>query len=99
VREFVLFLLPEARSDLTRIWFDIAQYSDRSADWIVDEVKRRMSVLTRFPQIGAPRDNLMAGVRMLAIRRYVVLYQIDDTLDEIRIIRILEGERDLTDLF
>jgi plasmid stabilization system protein ParE len=31
--------------------------------------------------------------------RYVVLYRFDPSLDEVHILRILEGERDLTDLF
>ena len=99
MRELQLVILPEAKRNLTRIWFDIAQYSDRSADRIVDEINRRMTVLTQFPQIGAPRDNLMAGVRMLSIRKYVVLHRVESSLDEVHIIRILEGERDLADLF
>ncbi len=99
MRDYQLIILPEAKRDLIRIWFDIAHYSDRSADWIIDEINRRMTMLTRFPEIGAPRDNLMAGVRMLSIRRYVVLHRVESSLDEVRIIRILEGERDLQDFF
>jgi toxin ParE1/3/4 len=88
-----------AKQDLSRIWLRIAEYSERSAEALSHEIQRRLKRLEEYPEIGAPRENLLGGCRLLTIRRYVVLYRFDPSLDEVHILRILEGERDLTDLF
>jgi toxin ParE1/3/4 len=94
-----LKFFPEARQDLTRIWFIVADHSERSADHVVDDIEVSMTRLVDFPEIGAPRDNLLGGCRLLVVRRYLVLYRYEQPLDEVHILRILEGERDITELF
>ncbi len=88
-----------AQGDLTQIWLNVAEYSERSAETLTHDIQRRLRRLEDFPEIGSPRDNLFGGCRLLVIRRYLVLYRYDQPLDEVHVVRILEGERDLTDQF
>ncbi len=94
-----LKFFPEARRDLTRIWLSIADHSERSADRIVDDIKVRMTRLVDFPESGALRAGLLGGCRLLVIRRYLVLYRHERALDEVQVLRVLEGERDLAEFF
>jgi toxin ParE1/3/4 len=89
----------EADSDAVRIWRDLSSYSDRAAERIVHDIDQAISSLVLFPERGPQRDDLRRGLRMLVVHRYLVIYRFEQSLDEIHILRILEGERDLTDLF
>jgi plasmid stabilization system protein ParE len=89
----------EADEDVERIWTDLLAYSERAAGRLTQELDDAASSLLLFPERGVRRQDLGPQLRMLIVRRYLIIYRYDQPLDEIRIIRILEGERDLTDLF
>jgi toxin ParE1/3/4 len=96
---FDVVVRPQADNDLIRIWVDIAINSETAATRIVDDVVDHFRLIAKYPEIAPYRDDLGPTLRALVVRRYLVIYQIESALDEIHILRILEGERDLTDLF
>ncbi len=85
--------------DLDRIWRDTLLYSQRAAERIVEQLDHAASSLVLFPERGVRRNDLGPEFRALIIRRYLIIYLYEQPLDTVTILRILEGERDLTDLF
>lgn len=93
-------LAPQVEADLDEIWLYLARetgdldFATRQIDLITD----RFSILARFPQAGRRRDREFgAGVRSFPVGEYVIVYCIEG--DEIWILRIVHGKRDLEGLF
>lgn len=65
---------------------------------ILRSFNQKCQQLVRFPNLGRKRDDLKPGLRALPIEEgYTIFYTIAD--DEIRIVRILSGKRNLQALF
>jgi toxin ParE1/3/4 len=92
-----LVISEKAREDLIDIWQYIALDSMENADSFVDLVYEKCAALAAFPEMGRRRDELIPGIRSLAIRRYVVFYRIKE--DYIEIARIISAYRDLGSVF
>ena len=86
-------------SDFKRIWRYIAVDSEPAADRLLLAMDDRLRLLGSFPEIGARRDDLRPGARMLVHGRYLILYSFERARDRVKIVAIVEGLRDLTDLF
>lgn len=91
-------LAPEARQDFD----DILDYlrrmagpriADRYADLIVAAVER----LSEFSGIGTPRPELGAETRLLVIHPYLLIYDGDQASEEVNVLRILHGSRNITE--
>jgi toxin ParE1/3/4 len=69
--------------------------SPASADRLLDEVELAVQLLAAFSEIGRPRDDLRPGIRSFRLRRFrhIVFYRRTD--DEIVLLRILHGARDI----
>jgi toxin ParE1/3/4 len=86
-----------AQADLAEIWAMIASSNGgRLADMIVDRIIARAESLLRQPKLGPARPEIAPQARLLTIKRWLILYRIDN--QAIRFIRILDGARDLTNL-
>ena len=83
----------EAEADLDEIWLYIAQDSAEAADRFIDHLTSRFSVLASFRRIGRKREEIMPGVRSLAIGKYVIFYRLIER--GVEIIRVLHGARDI----
>ena len=91
-------LAAAAQTDLIEIWSGIAEYrSNNAADQIIDRLAETYETLSQFPEMGRRRDELFPGYRSFVISPYLIFYQI--LPDEIQIIRVLHGKRNLPEFF
>lgn len=58
-----------------------------------------MQILRRFPTIGAVRNDIRRGMRMLVEGNYLLLYEYDSRKDEVDLIAVVDGRRELSGLF
>ncbi len=87
---------PAAESDLTDIWLWIAADNVPAADRMLDRIAERINQLQDFPNLGPSRPDIGDGARSLTVGNYLVLYRISG--DDIVIVRVVQGNRDLTTL-
>lgn len=89
----------EAEVDLDELWFYIAGNSSVDvADRLVESLTTRFFLLASYPRAGRRCDGLWPGLRIFPVGDYVVLYRIDDS-DNVVIVRVVRGSRDLETLF
>ena len=88
-----------ARADLLRIWLYVAEDSESAADRLLEVIEEKIMRLAVFPEMGSPRDDIRPDIRSLVHGRYLVFYRYDPIDDRVRVLTIVEGERDLSDLF
>lgn len=88
-----------AREDLKRIWTYIARDDDHAADRLLLALDTRIGKLRDFPGIGTPRDDIRSGARTLVHGSYLILYEHDADADQVEIVAVVEGMRDLDRLF
>jgi toxin ParE1/3/4 len=86
---------PRFLDDLTEAYAYLADRNPASADRLLDEVELAVQLLAAFPEIGRPREELRPGIRSFRLRRFrhVVFYR--RTKDQIVLLRILHGARDI----
>ncbi|HMN85382.1 MAG TPA: type II toxin-antitoxin system RelE/ParE family toxin [Bauldia sp.] len=84
---------PKAEDDLGEIWMAIALDNPSAADRMLKRIGAAIERLARFPESGAPREDIARGARMLVEGAYLVLYEI--TADDVTVVRVVHGARDL----
>lgn len=94
-----LFVSDRANADLRDIWQYIAAADPDAADRVLLRLDERMQVLQRFPRIGPARSDIRRGMRMLVEGNYLILYEFDTRRDEVEIVAIVDGRRELSGLF
>jgi toxin ParE1/3/4 len=94
-----LFVSRRAEADLRSIWRYIAFDNPAAADRILLRIDRRIQILRRFPTIGALRNDIRRGMRMLVEGNYLLLYEYDSRKDEVDLIAVVDGRRELSGLF
>ena len=80
-----------AINDLSAILEYLEQYSPSYAEKLAEDIDRRTEQLALLPRLGRARDDLIAGLRSVAIDQYLVFYTFNDT--EVSVIRIFHGAR------
>lgn len=95
---------PQAREDLIEIYTYIGLDNPAAAERIFDVVQRKAQLLLRHPRLGARRPEIRPSARMLLEGPYIILYEThpdndDDAIREIEIVRIVDGRRDLMNIF
>ena len=88
-----------AREDFKRIWTYIALDDDRAADRLLLALDVKIEKLRDFPGIGTSRDEIRPGARTLVHGTYLILYEYDAAADQVEIVAVVEGMRDLDRLF
>lgn len=86
-----------AREDLIDIWAHIAADSSQAADRVLDRLDAAAEVLAAHPRIGPPRDDIRPGLRYLVSGSYLLLYRVLVD-DDVEIVRVTHGSRDLFSL-
>jgi toxin ParE1/3/4 len=82
-----------AESDLLDIWqYSFEQWDDAQADKYLDELHKAIGLLAENPDLGAGRDYVREGYRVLLINRHAIYYAVTDAA--IRIVRVLHGQMD-----
>ena len=91
-------LAATAQADLIEIWLNLTEYRGNDAsDKIIDNLAATYETLAQFPEMGRRRDELFPGYRSFTVSPYLIFYQLRP--DEIEIIRVLHGARNLPDFF
>lgn len=88
-----LVILPAARMDLIEIGDFIAQDNPERAASFVAEIESRMIEVVERPGSFPARDELHQGLRSARHGRYLIFFV--EAGDEVRIVRVLHGARDL----
>jgi toxin ParE1/3/4 len=82
---------------MTDLWSIIDYLSDNNpnaAYRVVDRLEERWALLVTQPRSGKPRADLGSGLREVIVAEYLSIYRLDG--DDIEIIRILHGRRNIT---
>jgi len=89
---------PEALADLSEIWNYYAKVAGRhAADKIAREIDEACRLLEDHPFAGRARNEVRPGLRSIAANPYVVFYRV--TNDVAETVRVLDGRRDLDEIF
>lgn len=91
-----LIILPAARTDLIEIGDFIALDNPARAASFVAEIEAKMAQVAERPTGFSSRDDLHKGLRSARHGRYLIFFAEFD--DEVRIVRVLHGARDLPEL-
>lgn len=88
---------PRETSDLTEIWSYIADDSVTNADAFIDKLYETIQVLASQSGSGRRREELAPGILSFPFARYIIFYRA--SRDEIEIVRVLHGARDIQTIF
>lgn len=88
-----MVILPAARQDLIDIGDFIARDDPERAISFVGEIEAQMARAAEQPRSFPARDELHQGLRSLRHGRYLIFFL--EAGDEVRIVRVLHGARNL----
>jgi toxin ParE1/3/4 len=95
-----------AEDELRAIWRYIAVDNDNepAADRILLAISKKIELLREHPRLGPRRSDIAEGARAIIERHFLVLYETHPDTDEglvetVEIVSIVDGRRDLTELF
>ena len=88
-----LVFAPLARDDLMSIGLYIADENPERAETFIAELEAKARQATERPLSFPERSDISPGLRAAIHGRYLLLFR--DLGDEVRIVRVLHGARDL----
>jgi toxin ParE1/3/4 len=93
-----------ADRDLQEIWLTIAPDDAAAATRLVRTIGAKINLLGSRPRLGPRRPYIRPAMRALVEGPYLILYEThpdtdDGPIDEVEIVRVVDGRRDLTGLF
>jgi toxin ParE1/3/4 len=99
-----LLWTPQAREDLIEIYTYIGLDNPSAAERIFDAIEAKAGLLVDYPRLGVRRPEIRPSARMLIERPYLILYEAhpdsdQGNIDEVEIVRIVDGRRNLKNLF
>ncbi|MBO0346213.1 type II toxin-antitoxin system RelE/ParE family toxin [Roseibium sp. CAU 1637] len=86
--------MPAARDDLREIGDYIARDNPGRALSFINEIEARLRQVADRPQSFPLREDIHAGLRSARHGRYLIFFR--ESLDTVEIVRVLQGQRDLT---
>lgn len=92
-----LIISQSAQQDLIDIWNYIAVDNEQSADNMLDLLYEKCELLSKMPEIGTNRDELIQGLRSFPVKRFIVYYRKKSS--SLEIVRILSSYRDIDAVF
>ena len=95
---------PLAKEDLLDIYVTIGLENRAAAERYYDRLEHRAELLSSQPRMGPRRPEIRPSARMLVEAPYIILYEtLPDTdtgdVDYVEIVRVVDGRRDLLNLF
>jgi toxin ParE1/3/4 len=95
---------PQAREDLIDIYTYIGFDNPSAAERIFDSLRAKAESLVKLPRLGVRRPEIRSTTRMLVEGPYLILYEThpdsdEGGIDEVEIVRIVDGRRNLKNLF
>lgn len=88
---------PAAHADLLAIGLYIAEDDPTRAESFVTELENKARMAAERPRSFSARDDVSPGLRAVLHGRYLIFFREYD--DEVRIVRVLHGARDLKQIF
>jgi toxin ParE1/3/4 len=95
-----------AEDELRAIWRYIAEDNgnEPAADRILLAIGEKIDLLRDHPRLGPRRSDIADGARLLIEGHFLILYETHPDADEgpvevVEIVSIVDGRRDLTELF
>ena len=89
---------PEAEPDLADIWNHYREIAGpQVAESRVRAISKACMMLEEHPLAGRARDEIRPGLRSVLVSPHVIFYRVRG--DIAQIIRILDGRRDVEDIF
>jgi toxin ParE1/3/4 len=95
-----------AEEELRAIWRYIAEDNDNepAAERILLALNEKIELLRDHPRLGPRRSDIAEGARLLIEGNFLILYETHPSADEgpveaVEIVSIVDGRRDLTQLF
>jgi toxin ParE1/3/4 len=82
-----------ARCDLQELSKYIGKRNPAAAENLLGEIFNRFELIGSQPAIGAPREDLLEGMRHTVVGRYVIYYR--STNKGVDILRVIHGSRDI----
>jgi toxin ParE1/3/4 len=100
----LLLWTDQAREDLLDIYLTIGLDSPSAAERVYGKIENRILALRDHPRLGVRRPEIALSARMLVEGSYLILYEThpdtdDGTIEEIEVVRIVHGYRDLGGIF
>ena len=95
---------PQARRDLLDIYVIIGLDNPAAAERLYTAIETKANALRHFPRLGRRRPEIRPTVRMLVEGPYLILFEThpdtdEGQVDQVEIVRVVDGRRDLTNLF
>jgi len=87
----------EAISDLEKISDYLAEVSISTGERFIQKFTDKCKNLVKFPNMGKNYHQIMPNLKGIVLDNYIIFYQVN--LDEIEIIRVVNGYRNLESLF
>jgi len=89
---------------LLQIYVFIALDNPSAAEHLYDAVEAKVDALAAYPRLGPRRRDIRHATRVLVEGAYLILYEThpntdDGPINEVEIVRVVDGRRDLTSLF
>jgi len=86
------------------IWLAIAPDDAATATRLVRDIGAKIGLLAAYPRLGPRRHDIRSGTRVLVEGPYLILYEThpdtdDGPIDEVEVVRVVDGRRDLTSPF
>ncbi len=85
-------LRPQAVEDIASIALFIAADNPHAAQTWADGIQKSCRRIGDMPGIGAPRPEVTAGLRILPVGNYLILYVQTET--GVDVLRVIHGARD-----
>jgi toxin ParE1/3/4 len=99
-----LLWTPQAREDLLEIYVTIGFDNPDAAERLFNAIEEKTVLLLAYPRLGVRRSEIAPSARMLIEGVYLLLYEThpdsdDGPIDEVEIVRVVHGHRDLSRIF
>ncbi|MBP7339949.1 type II toxin-antitoxin system RelE/ParE family toxin [Niveispirillum sp.] len=94
---------PQARTDLADIYVVIGIENPMATERTYDALEMRAHQLGQHPRLGPRRPDIQTSTRVLVEGPYLILYEThpdtdEGTVDQVTIVRVIDGRRDLAAL-
>ncbi len=95
---------PQARKDLLDIYVVIGLDNPAAAERLYTAIEAKADALQHYPRLGPRRRDLRPTVRVLVEGPYLILFEThpdtdEGPVDQVEIVRVVDGRRDLTSVF
>jgi len=93
-----------AREDLIEIYSYIGCDNSSAAERVFDAVQAKVELLANYPRLGVRRPEIRPSTRILVEGAYLLLYEThpdsdEGIIDEVEIVRIVDGRRNLKNVY